>query len=271
MGYLCKYCGKTYALTNKLKVHSLKFHGEYNPKDYYLNSYTCKICNRHYKSIYSYRGHCSGHSRLGKIRKPNSLRSKRDKKTKNPQYVPTCRFCFKNFESFYKLSGHVPACTHNPNRDVNLEKIKEASKRQIGVPLSEKTRLKISESMQLAVKEGRQKTPKAYGRAISYRNIKGKEFILQSSWELIVAKELNSLGVLWTKGRHGFPYSHMGKSRRYFPDFYICGRRTYIEVKGYITDLDRSKWEYFPKNLNFFVIGKEEMANIKESLSRILN
>lgn len=78
---------------------------------------------------------------------------------------------------------------------------------------------------------------------------------VDGSWELITAKYLDKLGVNWNRNTKRFEYTNLsGGKSTYCPDFYIeessiFGEATYIEVKGYETELDRCKWSQFPEKL----------------------
>jgi len=45
-------------------------------------------------------------------------------------------------------------------------------------------------------------------------------------------------------------------------DFYIESKNVYVEVKGYETDRDRSKWLQFPEKL--CIIKEKEIKQIRE-------
>ena len=76
---------------------------------------------------------------------------------------------------------------------------------------------------------------------------------LDGSWELAVAKFLDSHNIKWTRNKKRFDYiDPTGKNRTYCPDFYLLETNTFIEVKGYITELDRSKWSQFAGNLEIW-------------------
>ena len=66
-------------------------------------------------------------------------------------------------------------------------------------------------------------------RSFVYNDIK-----LDSSWEVVLAKRLDALGIRWeSSGKRHFPYQDIyGKMRRYFPDFYLLDYDIYIECKG---------------------------------------
>jgi hypothetical protein len=99
------------------------------------------------------------------------------------------------------------------------------------------------------------------GRAKKYEytsKIAG-EISVDGTWELLVAKYLDSIGVTWKRNKNKFIYVHLnGNESTYTPDFYIQDWDSYIEVKGYETDLDRCKWKQFPHKL---LVWKEEKIN----------
>ncbi len=93
--------------------------------------------------------------------------------------------------------------------------------------------------------------PKA-GRCckIQYESRKAGIVFLDGSWELAVAKYLDSIDVTWTRNTTRFSYYKQdGRRATYCPDFYVQTWGTYIEVKGYETALDRLKWNQFPHPL----------------------
>lgn len=113
-----------------------------------------------------------------------------------------------------------------------------------GYTLSDETRAKISNTMKkvYAVKEP---------RTHQYRTKSGyyKDIWCDSSWELayLVYCLDHNLPILRTNDR--FNYTYKDKVHSYFPDFYREDLDTYVEVKGYITDKDESKFLQFPKKL----------------------
>jgi hypothetical protein len=73
---------------------------------------------------------------------------------------------------------------------------------------------------------------------------------LDGTWELKTAKWLDNNVVAWKRNTTRFPYTDAnGKKRHYTPDFWVEDWNSYIEVKGYETDLDRIKWSQFPDQL----------------------
>lgn len=57
---------------------------------------------------------------------------------------------------------------------------------------------------------------------------------MDSSWELALAKRLDTLGIAWERGKRTLPYiDETGRQRTYHPDFYLPKYDFYLEVKGY--------------------------------------
>lgn len=54
----------------------------------------------------------------------------------------------------------------------------------------------------------------------------------------------------WRRNTKRFPYLNLqNKISYYTPDFWVENFNSYLEVKGYTTDLDRCKWSQFTENL----------------------
>lgn len=118
--------------------------------------------------------------------------------------------------------------------------------------------LAVSEGMKKKYEEGWR--PRC-GRAkkIQYQSPIAGTISVDGSWELRSAKFLDSLGVTWSRNTKRFPYKNLNGGRStYCPDFYVQDWDTYIEVKGYETDLDRCKWSQFPEKLEVWKREKIE-------------
>jgi hypothetical protein len=141
--------------------------------------------------------------------------------------------------------------------DETKKKISEALKNRVW---TEEQRKQHSEVMKIAVK----KHPNSYtknnvvGRVknIDYNGVK-----LKGKWELIVAKWLDDNQINWEHETKSFEYEWNGV-RNYYPDFYLPDFDFFIEVKGYVTDRDLSKW----KNItNLKVFKLSEINKIKNN------
>jgi len=73
---------------------------------------------------------------------------------------------------------------------------------------------------------------------------------LDGTWELAVAKWLDSKQYNWKRNTKRFQYINLKNSiSHYTPDFWVEELGGYLEVKGYETALDRCKWSQFTEPL----------------------
>lgn len=78
----------------------------------------------------------------------------------------------------------------------------------------------------------------------------GETIKVDGTWELKVAEYLDTINVVWYRNKQRFDYiKPNGKNSTYQPDFYVEDWGCFIEVKGYKTDLDLSKWNQFENKL----------------------
>jgi hypothetical protein len=96
---------------------------------------------------------------------------------------------------------------------------------------------------------------------IKYKSEIAGEVLLDGTWELGVAKHLDKEKINWKRNTKKFIYYFNDKKRRYTPDFYLIDTNEYLEVKGYETELDRSKWSQFTEKL---IIWKKKELEIKK-------
>ena len=105
--------------------------------------------------------------------------------------------------------------------------------------------------------------PKA-GRCKKYKHISpiAGEVYLDGTWELAVAKWLDSKEYNWKRNTTRFLYTNLkGGKSHYTPDFWVAELNGYLEVKGYETELDRCKWAQFTEPLT--VWKKKELTEMK--------
>jgi hypothetical protein len=116
-------------------------------------------------------------------------------------------------------------------------------------------RAKISKSAKLNVhgNYGGYKPGSGRGKKGRYRG-----YWCDSSWELAFVIYHLEHGIEFERNRVGFPYLHEGKSRMWFPDF-VMGD-TFVEIKGYMTEQDRSKLTCFTQPIK--VLTKEDLVEV---------
>ena len=170
-----------------------------------------------------------------------------------------CKFCGSTFQNSRILGGHSTLCNKNPNRQ---ETIRKAALKNRGQIRTLEQRNTTSKSMKLAVLKGTQRTPKPGGILTGswYTMKNGDRCYLHGSWEVAVAKFMDSKNINWKRNKQLFPYIFNGSTHSYIPDFYIVDFDFYVEVKGYETDKDRAKWGSFPHTLK--IIRFKEFSNL---------
>ena len=90
-------------------------------------------------------------------------------------------------------------------------------------------------------------------------NIKGEQFIAESSFEVIVANSLNESNILWVRPSHVWYTDSKNKSRRYYPDFYIPKYDIYLDPKNshlIKTDIDKIIRSAEQNNIKIIVLGE---------------
>lgn len=105
--------------------------------------------------------------------------------------------------------------------------------------------------------------PKA-GRCKKYRYVSliAGEVYLDGTWELAVAKWLDEKKYNWKRNTKRFQYTNLkGTISHYVPDFWVDELNSYVEVKGYETELDRCKWSQFRDPL--IVWKRKELTEMK--------
>lgn len=150
---------------------------------------------------------------------------------------------------------------------VSLERAKEIKKIQsetgkIGYEHTEETKKRLSVLMSERYAAGWEVK---CGRApkFNYESPIAGIIKVDGSWELKVAKYLDSIGVEWKRNKERFEYDNTIKNKisTYCPDFYVKDWNIYIEVKGYKTELDEIKWKQFKFELKIW--DKNKLKELK--------
>ena len=200
-----------------------------------------------------------------------------------------CQYCNKLTKSKISKQQHEIRCNSNPNGikvkpSYGMLGKKGANQYTYGAEMTETTKKKISESTSQinlkrwsdpqnrikhseAMKKAVENNPDAYTSANRGRTkqIIFDDIKFQGRWELDFYKWAKEKELNPVRPKSGFTYIWNGE-RTYFPDFYIESLDLYVEVKGYETDRDRSKWSQFPKKL--CIIKETEIKKIKNKTFR---
>lgn len=127
------------------------------------------------------------------------------------------------------------------------------------VEIEAERRRKISEKMKRNPDAGGYRKGSGVGKGGWYDSPIAGRVYLDSTFEFRFAKCADSMSIQWERNKEKFPYEHEGKSHYYIPDFKVAN--TFIEVKGYITERDKSKWKNFPHEL--VILRETDIINLE--------
>lgn len=164
--------------------------------------------------------------------------------------MSVCKHCKQEFDISDKPKGwmanHSRWCDHNPKRNQynkNLSKARAAKKNfknqySYGAVCSDETRKKISLSSKgrKHTEEAKRKMSEIALKQTHRRLKKGtliyKGILLDSSWELELAKRLDSLEIEWIRPNPIPWIDDDGITHNYFPDFYLPKQDLYLDPKN---------------------------------------
>lgn len=202
-----------------------------------------------------------------------------------------CQFCGKDCKNPGGLAAHEPYCKKNPNKKIRkksclahaqkgnvpwnkgkklVDLLGEERANEISSKIKQKLtgivwKNHISEENERQRIENIKKTAAerhSIGglRAGSGRGKKGwyRGFFCDSSWELAWVIYSLDHGIKFERNRESFEYKHLGKTKKFYPDF-LLEDRTLIEIKGYETDAYRAKLKYFPKDRKIITLYQKDM------------
>lgn len=99
--------------------------------------------------------------------------------------------------------------------------------------------------------------------SIGYKRGWYKGYWCDSSWELAYIMYNLDHGIFLQRNLKGFPYKFECKNGRYYPDF-ILEDGTYVEIKGFHSQLTDQKIKSFPKNLTIKILYEQDMRSYLE-------
>lgn len=133
---------------------------------------------------------------------------------------------------------------------------------------TEETKARISESTKQRYLDGWHNPTCGRAKSYPYTSPIAGSIHLTGTWEVAFATILDQLGIQWVHNRKRFNYiKPNGKSATYLPDFYVTQWGSYVETKGYFTDLDAAKISQFQEKL--IVVQKAEIFQIKKWIGNL--
>ena len=170
-----------------------------------------------------------------------------------------CKYCGKICKNLNSQRQHEVRCKNNPERidltyleelrgrikkhNYSNQYIKAKQDNRI-IIISEETRYKygnawrgkkLPEEMKKHISDGIKKAIKNRPESYNGININGKvkkykynNISLDGTWEVDVAKLLDSKNIIWERPQKGIEYLWEGDIHLYFPDFYLPEYNNYI-------------------------------------------
>jgi hypothetical protein len=218
-----------------------------------VNIFICKHCNKEYSSINASKNHelrCSNNP--GRLLNKISKQPSKPIKIEENESVKCSYGCGKT-ASFIMNNGKY-LCADNKSKCEEIKsRIRSNQKNLQPNPIDpvkmEEKRRKVSENMKLRYASGWEPVC-GRSKKYNYESPAAGKIKVDGTWELKVAKYLDSLGVDWIRNKKRFDYiKPNGSKSTYQPDFYVKDWDTFLEIKGYETELDRAKWKQFPEKL----------------------
>ncbi len=145
-----------------------------------------------------------------------------------------CKKCNTEIRGYYNKSGYCGKCVKQSNEI--KEKISKSNKGKCG-----------------GLREGTSR-----GKSGWY-----KGYWCDSSWELAYVVYCLEHDIKLTRNRQGFEYQFEGELHKYYPDF-ILEDGSYVEIKGYMGEQNKSKIAQFP-----FILKVIVRSNMKEYLQYV--
>lgn len=194
----------------------------------------CPYCNKHFKAKWNYH-----------------IEKCKNKVIKLPIVPKSLKICIECFNPFKTYRSSQKTCSNKCNYEYRR-------KQQVHRTSDEKENLR-----EIALKRYEDEWKPKAGRCkkIKYESRLSGIVSLDGTWEFKVAQYLDSIGVIWIRNTDRFSYSNLSDKQSYYtPDFYVYDWNSYLEIKGYETDLDRTKWIQFKNPL--IVWKKEDLTKL---------
>jgi len=255
----CNVCERVFSTSVGLKTHFSYAHTERTQQ------YTCHKCDKVCSTLRGLQTHV--------------------KYKHSPGEIHTCDLCYKSFGSSqalklhvrYTHDGHEMKCK-NWNKGKTSEedeRIKKGAKKlrerysngELSHPMLGKTH--SNESKKLISEKALQSSHRRLVKSTrNYIKKDGDVVLLDSSWEEVLASRLDYLNIEWTRPTSGMTYlDKAGKTRTYYPDFYLPKFNVYIDPKNhYALKVQAYKVNEIVNTYNnvIFIHDLNECMNINE-------
>jgi hypothetical protein len=193
-------------------------------------------------------------------------------------WIKVCCFC--GMET--KNRRHESICKENPNPQKCLNAYTKARLNGEEYQVSDETRekLRISnigrkhspetiEKLRTVMAKAVENNPDSYSGRYNRGNVKeiicSNGYKVLGSWESAFVEYCIMNQISIEQPKVSFDY-HYDRTRQYFPDFYLNEYDCYVEVKGFKTDKDITKWNSMVSNNHkLMIIDKRTISKIKDN------
>lgn len=246
---ICKVCGREISNTN-LQKH-LNAHNKVNPYKYKLNheGLECQFCGKVCKN----RNSLCNHERLCKENPDRQL-------TNYEKFGP-----IKGFNDKGRVSNRKGLTKENDESIRQMCKTRQTHFEQglftySGHPHSQETKDKLR---QIAIERN-------FGGTNRRKTFDYDGITLESSYELLVAQELDKNNIRWNRPQRFYYVDPYGNKHHYTPDFYLPEYDVYLDPKndylinytnpftGY-KDVDKIKWVSEQCNIKVIILDKDNL------------
>lgn len=256
------------------------------------------------KNVSNHPNHIANAKRSGELVKKKWDVIKQEYRNHNPSFCKQCRGILPFKKRHNKFCGHSCSATYvNKRRDVKERHFSEAGKQRISknnnrmyierrneylkapntcnicttnLSYDNRNRKTCSDEClselysKRAIKNkkfGGNRNNKAYGW---YITVDGDKVWLESSYEYKVAKDLDTHNIRWIRP-NPLSYKINGKSKRYYPDFYLIDYDVYLDPKNdFLIPRDRKKINIVENthNVRVLILDKDNLQweNISNKL-----
>jgi len=138
-------------------------------------------------------------------------------------------------------------------------------------PISEQHKMSVATRIKKGNNCHSQKTKEKLSKIAIDRGFGGKNYrktfyyngyVLESSYELLLAKELDNNNIVWKRPKRFYWIDITGKKRHYTPDFYLPDFNVYLDPKNnYLirTDIEKIKLCSEQNNVKIIVLSKDQL------------
>lgn len=215
-------------------------------KEYCKNPRYCTVCNEEIDFFRRNNKYCSHSCAAVETNKTPQTASARNRisegvsryRKENPNSNGTKKYCAVCFHKCTQCNNIILSNSTKPGRKTCSRKCQ--------------TNASVGERKYI---NGRRKN-------IYYAHKNGTTILLESSWELDIAKFLDLINIAWIRPKYINWVDSKNKKRNYYPDFYLPNFNLYLDPKNpYAMKKDEEKMKYISSKVDILYGNKDMIKN----------